>query len=336
MKLQGLSVAVTGGAGFIGSHLVDALAARGNRVTAFDNFATGRPENLAAHAGSDRVRIIRGDVRRPPELQAALAGAEVVFHLATHCVRLSLSDPATNHEVNATGTLRALMAAKSAGVRRFVYCSSSEVYGNTAAGGGVLSEESPRVPTTVYGASKLVGEHYTLAYHQSYGLQGMVLRPFNTYGPRAHVTGPYGEVIPRFAVWIRSGRRPVILGDGRQTRDYTYVEDTVACMIAAAECDALVGDSVNIARGEEVSVLELARTLSDLEGKPVAPEHAEPRPGDIRRLGADIGKYRRLVGPPPTTPLRAGLARYLGWLEEQAPDYEALAQSLSTKNWLPE
>ena len=141
-------------------------------------------------------------------------------------------------------------------------------------------------------------------------------------------------MIPRFAVWIRAGRSPVILGDGLQTRDFTYVEDTAASIVAAAECDALLGDSVNIARGEEVSILALARTLSEIEEKPFAPIYAEGRPGDIRRLGADVGKYRRLVGVPPSTPLREGLGRYLLWLENQSPDYEKLAKALSERNWL--
>src|SRR5262249_33321733 len=146
-------------------------------------------------------------------------------HLATNCVRLSLVDPLTNHEVNATGTLNTLLAASKQKVSKYVYCSSSEVYGDIAGRthGHVLSEYSAKLPTTVYGASKLVGEHYTLAFHQTHGLPSMIVRPFNTYGPRSHVAGPYGEVIPRFTMMIRAGKQPTIFGDGKQTRDFTYV-----------------------------------------------------------------------------------------------------------------
>jgi len=174
MRLENMKIAVTGGAGFIGSHLVDQLVDRKNHVVVFDDLSTGSLKNLEKHQGGATVTVIKDDVRDLAALEQALAGVDIVFHLATNCVRVSLMDPVVNHHVNATGTLNTLIAAKKNGVRRFVYCSSSEVYGNTVnnpslrTDNGLLAEDSPKLPTTVYGASKLVGEHYTLAFHQTH------------------------------------------------------------------------------------------------------------------------------------------------------------------------
>lgn len=323
---------VTGGAGFIGSHLVAALLRRKNAVLVYDNFSSGRRENL--DSDSPGLTVVDGDVRDLPHLTAALAHADVVFHLAVQCVRLSLQEPGENHDVNATGTLNALRSAREAGVQRFIYCSSSEVYGDIQKqGSGGLNEESPKDPTTVYGASKLVGEHYTLAYHKTYGLDSIIVRPFNAYGPNAHYEGAFGEVIPRFAIWISAGLAPVIFGDGLQTRDFTYVEDTAAGLLAAAECDDLLGDSLNLAHGKEVPVIALARLISELRGAAFSPRHVAARPGDIRRLGADPSKSRRLLGEQAPTPIREGLRRYLGWLDAQHPDYAGLARMLEEQNW---
>jgi UDP-glucose 4-epimerase len=333
IDLKADTVAVTGGAGFIGSHLVDALAALGKRVIVFDNFSTGNRANLSAHAhNQDRVRVIEGDVRNEQSLMGALAGVDYVFHLATHCVRRSLTDPQTNHEVNATGTLNMLRVAKAAGVRRFIYCSSSEVYGNAAT--GLLDENSAKMPTTIYGASKLAGESYSLAFNQTYGLNTIVVRPFNTYGPRSHPLGPYGEVVPRFAILLRAGKAPVIFGDGRQTRDFTYVKDTAEGLISAAACDVLVGDSVNLAKGTEVSIAFLAEVIRRAIGVSLQPRYIESRPGDIRSLGADITKAKKLRLKIPSTVLEEGIRQYLSWLDTQNLDYAHVARQITDKNWL--
>lgn len=337
MELKYRRIVVTGGAGFIGSHLVDQLVKLGKEVVVFDNFASGSPENLIQHKGNAQVQVIEGDVCNAGAVNQAFKRADLVFHLATNCVRLSLTDPKTNHDVNATGTLNTLMAAKDCGVKRFVYCSSSEVYGNAAvhgnAEGMVLKEDSEKLPTTVYGASKLVGEHYTLAYHQTYGLPSMVVRPFNAYGPRSHIVGPYGEVIPRFAVMIRGGKAPLIFGDGEQTRDFTYVEDTAAGLIASASCDKLLGDSLNLARGAEVSIRTIAELLCKLEKASFQPKYTADRPGDIRRLGADVSKSKKILPKLPETSIEQGLKRYLAWLDGQKLDYRNLAEQLVEKNW---
>lgn len=327
-------VVVTGGAGFIGSHLTDVLLERGNRVTVFDNFSTGKYENLAHHNGNPHLQILTGDVRNLAVLHEAFKNAEIVFHLAVECVRLSLQRVLPNHEVNATGTLNALVAARDAGVQKFVYCSSSEVYGDalTKEEKG-LSETSLKTPTTVYGASKLVGELYTLSFQKTYGLCTTVVRPFNAYGPRSHVTGPYGEVIPRFAILTRAGEPVCVFGDGKQTRDFTYVRDTAEAIVAASECPELNGDSINLAFGEEVSVLQIAEELARLHGCPPKIRFTSDRPGDIRRLACCTVKAKKYLSQVSCTPFIEGLKRYLHWLDSQPIDYPSFARALPERNW---
>jgi UDP-glucose 4-epimerase len=218
------------------------------------------------------------------------------------------------------------------GIKRFVYCSSSEVYGTAER--VPMDELHPLIPTTPYGASKLAGEVYTRSFYLTYGLPVTVVRPFNTYGPREHFEGPYGEVIPKFVVRALNDAPLVIFGDGSQTRDFTEVSDTVRGLIAAAECDALVGDAVNIARGQEVTIRDLAAVI--LESVPQSKsriEHQSPRPGDVHRHFADISKARAVLGFEPRFALREGIRRYLEWL--MASDFdptEMLAQE-KLRNW---
>lgn len=331
MLIKGKKITVTGGAGFIGSHLVDELVRNGATVVVLDNFATGKRENIAAHVRTGHVRIIEGDVRNRMDVDAALAGCDVVFHLATHCIRLSLSKPEENHSVNTTGTLIMLESARSAGVSRFIYCSSSEVFGNS--GNTPLHEDSPKEPTTIYGASKLAGENYTLAYARSYGLKAIIARPFNTYGPRSHFAGPYGEVIPRFVIRIKAGKEPLIFGDGKQTRDFTFVTDTAAALIAAAQCDALLGSSINLARGQAVSILDIAKMLSKLGNSEKKPIHIESRPGDIHWLAANTTKAHKLLGDFAPTSIEEGLSKYWEWVGGIGMDFMAASRALAERNW---
>src|SRR5262249_32374943 len=223
-------VLVTGGAGFIGSHVVDALVERGQAVTVLDDFSSGGAENWKK--AEPAIEIVEGDLCDGRVLERALRSADVVLHLATRCVRLSLSDPAEVHRVNSEGTHRLLLEAVRRRVRRFVYVSSSEGYRTAVT--VPMTGEPPLEPTTMYGATKLLGELYTKAMTRSFGLPTVVVRPFNPYGPRAHFEGVYGEVIPRFTVRLLNGRPPVIFGDGLQTRDFTYVGDTVRGILLAA------------------------------------------------------------------------------------------------------
>lgn len=324
---------MTGGAGFIGSNLVDALAEREtDEIIVADDFSSGKRENVAQHASNPRVRVAELDIRNKDAVRAIMRGVDAVYHLAVQCVRVSIRDPYLVHDVNATGTLHLLTAALDENIKRFVYCSSSEVYGTATR--VPMDEEHPPVPTTPYGASKLAGEVYARSFFLTYGLPVTVVRPFNTYGPREHFEGPYGEVIPKFVVRALNDAPLVIFGDGTQTRDFTEVSDTVRGLCMAGECDALVGDVVNIARGQEVSVATLAQIVLDTlpESKSVI-EHQAPRPGDVLRHYADITKARRVLGFEPRSALREGVKRYVDWLRRSEFDPRAMLRQEKLRNW---
>ncbi len=331
MEITGQRIAVTGAAGFIGSHLADRLAGA-NELVLIDDFSVGRRENLSGLAADPRVRIVAADVAERGRMQELFAGADLVFHLAISCLRTSLGNPELSHAVNAGGSLAVCLAARSAGVRRLVYVSSSEVYGTAES--VPMSEEHPLRPTTVYGASKLAGELYALAQWRSFGMPVCVVRPFNTYGPREPYSGSRAEVIPRFALRLLAGLPPVVYGDGAQTRDFTFVEDTVDGIVRAAACDALVGEVVNVARGSEVSIARIAERLAGLVGRPdLAPVRAPGRPGDVKRHFADVAKARRLLGYEPRTELEAGLTRTLAWLRAEGDAGRDEAVAAGAPNW---
>jgi UDP-glucose 4-epimerase len=325
-------VLVTGGAGFIGSHLVDFLIGAGCRVTVLDNFRNGRRENLADAARSGRLAVIEGDITDPATCVEAMDGAGAVFHLACLGVRHSLHNPVENHQVNALGTLRLLEAARGASANRFLYVSSSEVYG--AALEFPLTEQSTTWPTTVYGASKLAGEHYAAAYHRCYGLPVVRVRPFNNYGPRAHFEGDSGEVIPRFILRALAGHPPVIFGDGSHTRDFLYVKDCAEALVAIAESDALVGDLVNLGYGEEIQIGALADLVLAAIGRTdLKAQHEAERPGDVPRLWVDPAKLRQATGFRPRTAPSEGLAATEAYYRGlYAANPGCLAQ-MQTRNW---
>ena len=330
MKLSGKSILVTGGAGFIGSHLVDML--KDSHVRVLDDFSAGREENLQQHRGRANIEIIRGDVRDRRLVAEVLEGVDVVFHLACRGVRHSIGNPIENHEVNATGTLVLLGEARRWGVERFVYVSSSEVYGTARY--TPMDESHPTFPETVYGSSKLAGDCYARAYRQTYGFPTVVVRPFNNFGPRSHYDGDSGEVIPRFAIWALGGRPPVIFGDGTQTRDFIYVEETAYWLCRVAQCDALVGRTVNLGSGKETSVRELADLVYDEVGNGrIAPEFQPPRPGDVQRHFAGIEQARELLGFHTRITLREGIRKLIEHFRAIPGGMAALLDQAQKVNW---
>ncbi|MBM3845644.1 MAG: NAD-dependent epimerase/dehydratase family protein [Verrucomicrobia bacterium] len=294
MNLSGQRILVTGGAGFIGSHLVDTLIERGLEVVVLDNFRNGHRENLAVAAKSPLLKIINGDITDPLTCQRACRGVDRVFHLACLGVRHSLHNPGENHQVNAYGTLNMLEAARMEGVKRFLYTSTSEVYGRAT--DFPITESTTTWPLTVYGASKLAGEHYTQAYFECYRLPTICVRPFNNFGPRSHFEGDTGEVIPRFILRALTGKSPVIFGDGSHTRDFFYVRECTRALVQIVETDQLIGQLVNLGYGREVSIQELAEAVLQATGRTdLKIQHDAPRPADIPRLWVNVDKLRSVV-----------------------------------------
>jgi UDP-glucose 4-epimerase len=299
---------VTGGCGFIGSHLVEALAARGDNVRVLDDLSTGNEANLAGVRG--RVELVRGTVTDPAVVREAVRGREVIYHLAAlPSVARSVEEPVPTHEVCATGTLYVLDAARQAGVRRVIYAASSSAYGDTP--GSVRTEDDPIRPLSPYAAAKLAGEHYCRCFTVVYGLETVRLRFFNIFGPRQDPRSPYSGVIALFTAAMAEGRAPPIDGDGQQSRDFTYVENAVQAVTKAAAAPAAVGNVYNVGTGANVSVLRLVQELNRLLGKDLKPDHGPPRAGDVRHSQADISRARRDLGYEPTVPFAEGLRRTL-------------------------
>jgi len=330
MDLAGRRVVVTGSAGFIGSHVVDVLVERGADVVAIDDLSAGDRANLA-EAERLGARFVECDVRDRERIERELQGARVVVHMACDNLRASLGNPERSHDVNGTGSLVTALASVEAGVERFVYVSSSEAYGSAVY--EPMDESHPLRPTTVYGAAKAAGELYAQSCMRAYGLPVSVVRPFNSYGPRSNTEGTSAEVIPKFATRILAGLPPVVFGDGSQTRDFTWVEETARGIVAATECDALVGDAVNVAHGHGVSVREISDLLLDIIGaNGLQPELVEGRPGDVDRHYADTTKAEELFGFRAEIGIREGLERYVASLAVER-DASAIGRSEPVRNW---
>jgi len=332
MNLNKLNCLVTGGAGFIGSHLVDVLIQKECSVRVLDNFTNGKLANLSNHQDSTRLEVVKGSVTDPLDVQTALKDMDVVFHLACLGVRHSIAHPFENHRVNAEGSLLVLNAAYRSRVKRIVSCSSSEVYGT---GQFVpMPETHPTQPCTVYGAGKLAGEAYARAFHRTYGLETVVVRPFNVYGPRSHHEGDAGEMIPKSIVRALNGDPILVFGDGSQTRDFTYVKDTAGALTMAAESEALVGRTFNIGSQFEIPMKDLAYKISRLIPETQVPvSFTPPRPGDVLRLFADSEKFRKATGWQPLANLDEGLEETIAFFRNHSAGPAGLKATETARNW---
>ncbi len=303
---------VTGGAGFIGSHIVRALLREGFRVRVLDNFSSGKAENL--HGLRAPVDVLEGDVRDPQAVAEAVRGVSLVFHQAAFVsVPASMEDPLTCHRINEGGTAQLLEAARRAGVDKVVLASSAAVYGD--ADDFPLKETLPPRPLSPYAASKAANELYARLYTAAFGLPVVALRYFNVYGPRQRPDSPYAAAIPIFARRMLQGQPPTIFGDGGQRRDFVFVEDIAQANLRAAAASDADGEVINICTGQEVSLLELIATLREIIADAPAPVFAPPRAGDIYRSVGDPAKAERLLGFRPQTPLAEGLQAVVAWMQ---------------------
>ena len=332
MKLKDKRVLVTGGAGFIGSHLIDALMKYGCKVRVLDNLVNGKLENIARNMDSSDFEFIRGSITDPLDVNRAMDDIDVVFHLACLGVRHSINHPYENHRVNAEGSLLLIDAAYRVNVERFLYCSSSEVYGT--AEDVPMSESHPTYPCTVYGAGKLAGEAYCRAYFKTYKMPIAILRPFNAYGPRSHHEGDAGEVIPKSIVRALNGKQVMIFGDGSQTRDFTYVVDIAKALVVAAECDLMIGKTCNVGSNFEISMKDIAQKIVErVENPNCRIVYTQPRPGDVLRLYANPKKFVKICGWKPDVTLDDGLNKTIKFFRQHPLGIHNLLECESGRNW---
>lgn len=304
---------VTGGAGFIGSNIAEALVKRGEEVVVFDNLTTGYEKNIAHLRGA--LRFIEGDIRDAGAVRGAMAGVDYVLHeAALASVPRSIEDPVLVTDVNVGGTLVVLEEARRANVKRVVYAASSSAYGD--------SETLPKIesmmpkPLSPYGASKLAGEYYCAVYACVYGLSTLSLRYFNVFGPRQDPKSQYAAVVPIFITDLLAGRRPTIFGDGEQSRDFTFIENVVEANIRASRCEAAQGQTINVACGTHYTLNELFAEIQRIVGSSLAPAYAESRVGDVKHSHADISAAGSLIGYSVSVPFAEGLRRAIQWYRD--------------------
>lgn len=301
---------VTGGAGFIGSHIAEALVKRGDRVRVLDNLITGRRENLAKIAS--KIEFIEGDIRDYDTALKAAKGAQVIFHeAAVPSVPRSVADPVLNHAINVNGTFNVLMAARESGTRRVIYAASSSAYGDVKS----LPKQEDNLPNPLspYAAAKLFGEYYCQVFMRVYNLETVALRYFNVFGPRQDPSSPYSGVISKFITSLLNGEAPVIYGDGEQSRDFTYIDNVVDANLHAIDSAGAVGQVINLGTGERVTINQLLSELQKITGSKISARYVETRAGDILHSLADITRARDLIDYSPIVGLAQGLRLTVDW-----------------------
>jgi UDP-glucose 4-epimerase len=307
-----MKVLITGGGGFIGSHLVEFFVTEGHEVRVLDNFATGRRENLLHLA--DDFELIEGDIQSYERVHNAVVGCEAVLHQAAlPSVPRSLQDPLTSNASNVIGTLNVLLAARDSGVRRVLFASSSSVYGANPARS--KKEELAPAPISPYAVAKLAGEGYCRSFSEVYGLETVAIRYFNVFGPRQDPMSQYAAVIPNFITALLAGRSPTVFGDGEQSRDFTYIENVVEGNRLALEADGVAGKVYNVACGDPITLNDLLAELGSITGRDCEPVYEAQRPGDVRHSLADISRATEDFGFRPQVDLREGLARTVEFYE---------------------
>ena len=306
---------VTGGAGFIGSNLTEALLKQGHRVRVLDDFSTGKRKNLLFDKEYHSLEIIEGDIRTPGICLRAMKDIEYVFHQAAlPSVQRSVEDPLTSNSVNVEGTLNILLAAREARVKRFIYASSSSVYGDTPT--LPKREDMPPNPLSPYALQKYVGEQYGRLFFQLYGLETISLRYFNIFGPKQDPNSIYSAVIPKFIDALLQGRAPIIYGDGEQSRDFTYIDNVVQANLLAMSAEHLHGEAVNIACGERTSLNQLLNNLQGILGSTLSPVYQEPRQGDVRHSLADIRRGKEILNYAPAVGIKIGLRKTVDFFRD--------------------
>lgn len=328
--MKPLNILVTGGAGFIGSHLTDKLLSLGHQVTVLDNLVNGKEKNLEEAKQHSTFKFIKGDILDKTTCETATQNIDVVYHLACLGVRHSLHSPFDNHRVNAEGSLNMLEAARNNKIKRFFYISTSEIYGDIKQ--FPIDESGVPLPKTVYGASKLAGENYAYSYFTCFGMDTTILRIFNNYGPRAHYEGDAGEVIPRSVVNMIYNTAPIIFGDGLVTRDFFYVKDTARALSELLNIHNISGEIINIGTGVEITMKHLLEKLIELMKSDLKINYMEDRPADVPRLWVNPAKFKKITGFNASYSFDQGLEETINYYKEISKGKNLISE-IAVQNW---